>query len=98
VWADRYNRKFLIIFSDALTATSTLILAVIFLLGYQELWLILVVSAIRSVGAGIQMPAVNAFLPQIVPTNRLMRINSINGTIQPFIMIAAPVISGALLS
>ena len=98
VWADRYNRKFLIIFSDALTATSTLILAIIFLLGYQELWLILVVSAIRSVGAGIQMPAVNAFLPQIVPNNRLMRVNSINGTVQPFIMIAAPVISGALLS
>jgi len=98
VWADRYNRKFLIIASDVLTATSTLILALFFLLGYQELWLILLVSAIRSVGAGIQMPAVNAFLPQIVPTDRLMRVNSINGTLQPFIMIAAPVISGALLS
>jgi DHA3 family macrolide efflux protein-like MFS transporter len=98
VWADRYNRKFLIISSDILTASSTLILAVFILLGYQELWLILLVSAIRSVGAGIQMPAVNAFLPQIIPTSRLMRVNSINGTLQPFIMILAPVISGALLS
>ncbi len=98
VWADRYPRKILIISADVLTATSTLILAVFFLLGYQELWLIFLISGIRSVGAGIQSPAVNALLPQIVPTDRLLKINGINGTIQPFIMIAAPVISGAMLS
>jgi MFS transporter, DHA3 family, macrolide efflux protein len=39
-------------------------------------------------GAGIQGPAVGALLPQIVPTEKLMRVNSINSTIQPFIMIA----------
>lgn len=98
VWADRYPRKFLIIAADVLTASSTLILAVVFLLGYRELWLIFLISGIRSVGAGIQTPAVNAFLPQIVPTDRLMKVNSVNGTIQPFIMIAAPVLSGAMLS
>jgi DHA3 family macrolide efflux protein-like MFS transporter len=98
VWADRYPRKLLIIGSDLLTATSTLILALFFLLGYQELWMIFVLSAIRSVGAGIQSPAVNALLPQIVPGEKLLRVNSINGTLQPFIMIAAPVTAGALLS
>lgn len=98
VWADRYHRKYLIIGADVLTAASTLILAVFFLVGYQELWLIFLVSGIRSVGAGIQMPAVNAFLPQIVPAEKLLKVNSINGTINPFIMIATPIISGALLS
>ncbi|RPI58661.1 MAG: MFS transporter [Chloroflexi bacterium] len=98
VWADRYHRKFLIIGADLLTAVSTLILAVVFLFGYRELWLIFLVSAIRSVGAGIQAPAVNALLPQIVPTERLIKVNSINSTLQPFIMIAAPIVSGTLLS
>lgn len=98
VWADRYHRKFLIIAADTLTATSTLVLAVFFLLGYRELWLIFLVSGIRSVGAGIQSPAVGALLPQIVPSDRLIKVNSINGTIQPFIMIAAPVVSGGLMS
>lgn len=98
VWADRYHRKFLIIGADALTAVSTLILAIFFLLGYQELWMIFLVSGVRSVGAGIQMPAVNALLPQIVPTNRLIKVNSINSFLQPIIMIAAPVLSGALMS
>jgi DHA3 family macrolide efflux protein-like MFS transporter len=98
VWADRYPRKWLILGADVLTAVSTLILALFFLAGYRELWLIFLVSGIRSVGAGIQTPAVNALLPQIVPTDKLIRVNSINGTIQPFIMIAAPVVSGALMS
>lgn len=98
VWADRYHRKFLIIAADVLTAVSTLILAVFFLLGYRELWLIFLVSGIRSVGVGIQAPAVNALLPQIVPAERLIKVNSLNGTIQPVIMIAAPILSGAMLS
>ena len=98
VWADRYPRKFLIIAADSLTAVSTLILGVSFLLGYRELWLIFLIAGIRSVGAGIQSPAVNALLPQIVPTERLMKVNSINSTIQPFIMLTTPVLSGALLS
>jgi len=50
------------------------------------------------VGAGIQSPAVGALLPQIVPRENLIRVNGINGTIQPIIMIASPVLSGALLS
>lgn len=98
VWADRYSRKLLIISSDALTAVSTLILGLFFLFGYEELWLIFVVSGIRSVGAGIQLPAVNAFLPEIVPTDKLIRVNSLNGTIQPIFMIAAPILSGTMLS
>ena len=98
VWADRYPRKRLIIFADVLTAASTLLLAGFFLMGYRELWLIFLVSAIRSVGGGIQAPAVGALLPQIVPADRLIKVNGINGTLQPFIMIAAPVASGALLS
>lgn len=98
VWADRYPRKLLIIASDALTATSTLILAVFFLVGYQELWLLILVSAIRSIGAGIQAPAVGALLPQIVPADKLIRVNGINGTLQPIIMVTTPLISGALLS
>jgi MFS transporter, DHA3 family, macrolide efflux protein len=88
----------LILGADVLTAASTLVLALFFLFGYRELWLIFLVSAIRSVGAGIQAPAVNALLPQIVPVDRLMKVNSINSTIQPFIMILSPVLAGAMLS
>jgi MFS transporter, DHA3 family, macrolide efflux protein len=98
VWADRYPRKLLIIGADAMIAISTLILAGFFLMGYEQLWLLFVVSAIRSLGAGIQGPAVNALIPQIVPEDRLMRVNSINSTLQPVIMLVSPMAAGALLA
>jgi DHA3 family macrolide efflux protein-like MFS transporter len=98
VWADRYNRKVLIILSDALIATSTLVLAIVFLLGYNSMWLLFLVAAIRSFGAGIQTPAVSAMIPQIVPEEQLMRVNSINGTMMSMIFFVAPAIGGAILA
>ena len=55
-------------------------------------------SALRSVGAGIQTPAVNALLPQLVPQGDLMRYNGINATMQSVVQFAAPAAAGVLLS
>ncbi len=98
VWADRYNRKTLIILSDSLIAISTLILAILFLLGYDSLWLLFVMSAVRALGTGIQTPAIGAFLPQLVPEDKLTKVNATNGTIQSLVMLISPMISGALLT
>ncbi|MCM3781783.1 MFS transporter [Neobacillus mesonae] len=98
VWADRFNRKLMIVLADSLIAISTLILAILFLLGYDAIWLLFLMSAIRAVGTGIQTPAVGAILPQIVPEDQLTRVNGINGSIQAFIMIVSPMASGALLT
>ena len=67
-------------------------------MGYQELWLLFLVSGIRSLGAGIQTPAVNALIPQLVPAKQLMKVNGINGSIQSLTFIVAPAISGGLLA
>ena len=98
VWADRHNRKFLIMIADGAIAFSTLILAIIFMTGYKELWLLFLVSAIRSAGAGVQTPAVSALIPQLVPPDKLMRINGVNTTIQSLTMLVSPAVSGAVLS
>lgn len=96
VWADRLNRKALIIAADATIAVTTLALALVMLRGITELWLIFVTLAIRSIGAGIQMPAVSALIPQITPTSKLMRVNGLNGSIQSGMMLLAPAAAGAL--
>ncbi|MFE8697448.1 MFS transporter [Cytobacillus sp. FJAT-53684] len=98
VWADRYNRKILIILADGLIAIATLILAIVFLMGYEAIWLLFVMAAVRAVGAGIQTPAVGAILPQIVPKDKLTKVNGINGSIQAVIMFVAPMVSAALLT
>jgi MFS transporter, DHA3 family, macrolide efflux protein len=98
VWADRYNRKILIILSDSLIAISTLVLAILFLMGYEALWLLFLMSAIRAIGTGIQGPAVGAILPQMVPEDKLTKVNGTNGSIQALIMLVAPMVSAALLT
>lgn len=98
VWADRYNRKLLIVLSDTMIATVTLILAILFIAGYKEMWLLFTISAIRGLGQAVQMPAVSALIPQLVPEDKLMRVNGINSSIQSLIALASPITSGALLS
>lgn len=96
VWADRVNRKIMIIAADASIALATLGLAFLMLSGVSDLWLIFLVMAVRSVGAGVQMPAVSAVIPQIVPADKLMRINGINSSIQSVIGLLAPVAAAAV--
>lgn len=98
VWADRYNRKTLIILSDSMIAISTLILAILFFIGYDSVWLLFVISAIRAIGSGIQTPAVGALLPQLVPEDKLIKVNATNSSIQSVVTLVSPMISGALLN
>lgn len=96
VWADRVNRKIMIIAADASIAVATLGLALLMLSGVKDLWLIFLVMAVRSVGAGVQMPAVSAVIPQLVPADKLMRINGINSSIQSVTGLLAPVAAAAV--
>lgn len=98
VWADRLNRKVLVIAADGTIALTTLGLAIVMLNGYTELWLIYLTLAIRSAGAGIQQPAVAALIPQLVPQDQLMRINGIFQTISSAIMLLTPAAAAAILA
>ena len=70
VWADRYSRRRIIILADGMIAVATLVMACLMPLIPSEhglLTALLVMSALRSLGAGIQTPAVSAVIPSLVP-------------------------------
>ena len=46
--------------ADGFIALATLALAIFFLLGFRRMELLLIASVIRSLGAGVQTPAVGA--------------------------------------
>lgn len=98
VLADRFDRKKLIMLSDLGIALATLVLFVVFRLGYHGVWLLFLISALRSIGTSIQSPAVSAFLPQIVPEGQLMRANGLLASFQSAIALISPMVSGALMS
>ena len=101
VWADRHSRKKLIIGADSLIALVTflMVLAIPHITDKTIiLYSLLVMSVIRSFGAGIQTPAVNAVIPQLVPEDQIMRFNGINATMQSVVQFAAPAAAGVLLT
>lgn len=101
VWADRYNRKTIMIVADGGIAATTLLLA-LFLMskgsGTDILPHLVVVSAIRSLFGGIHLPAMNASIPQIVPEEKLARINGYNSTIQSIVQFVSPIAAGAIMA
>lgn len=101
VWADRYSRKKVIMIADAVIASVTLVMW-LFVPYMQDNALLLtgllIMSVIRSIGAGIQIPAVNAVIPQLVPEDQLMRFNGINATMQSLVQFASPMAAGAILT
>ena len=101
IWADRYNRKILIASADSLIAFVTLLMIFAIPLISSNTALLsslLVMSATRSLGAGIQTPAVQAVIPQLVPKGQLMRYNGIYATMQSIVNFAAPAAAGAVFS
>ena len=101
VWADRYSHKKLIILADCVITLATLMMFFVMPAISSDsvlLSALLIMSMIRSLGAGVQTPAVNAVIPRLVPEEHLMRYNGINATMQSIVQFAAPAAAGAVLS
>ncbi len=97
VWGDRHDRRWVIILADGGIALASLIVALFFIKGYESIWLIFLVSAIRSLGGGIQGPAISALIPQIVPRENLVRSNGIYSTIGNIIQLLSPILGAAMV-
>ncbi|GAA4716803.1 MFS transporter, DHA3 family, macrolide efflux protein [Promicromonospora umidemergens] len=96
VWADRHSRKLLIMGADTTIAVVTLGLALLMASGVDDLWVIYLALAVRSVFAGIQTPAVSAMIPQIAPADQLMRVNGMFQSIQSGMMLLAPALAAVV--
>ena len=83
VWTDRYNRKYIINIADGSIAFFSLIVAIFMMFGIDSYVILFICSAVRSIGMGVQQPAVNSFIPQIVPKEYLTRVNGIQSSIIP---------------
>jgi DHA3 family macrolide efflux protein-like MFS transporter len=98
VWADRLNRKMLMITADIGIALVTLIIAILFFMGIRDIWILFVVSVVRSFGQSVHQPAVSAVYPQIVPETHLVKVQGIAQGIQSSSMILMPLLAGLLLA
>ena len=93
---DRWNRRKVMIFADAIIALFTLVLAVLFALNLVQVWHIFVVLAFRAVGGTFHWPAMQASTSLMVPEEHFSRIAGINQALRGSLSIIAPPL-GALL-
>ncbi|MDR0407771.1 MAG: MFS transporter [Campylobacteraceae bacterium] len=99
VWADRFNRKYIINIADGAVAFVSLLAAVFIVTGFESIiGILFVCTVIRSFGQGVQSPSVGAFIPDIVPQKQLMRINGIQSSVQSSINLTAPAVSAAMMT
>lgn len=97
VAADRWSRQNLMVASDALLATLTLMLAILFSLGLGSLPLVLGILALRSTIQAFQGPATLAATGQLVPPGWLGRAAAMNQAVAGFSgILAAPLGAFAL--
>ncbi|MDR0733489.1 MAG: MFS transporter [Dysgonamonadaceae bacterium] len=98
VWADRFNRKYVINLSDGAVAFVSLLAALFIMAGFDGIVVLSCCTVIRSFGQGVQTPAVGAFIPDIVPQEYLMKINGMQSSIHSVVALTAPAISGAMMT
>lgn len=98
VFIDRWNRKKVMMLADTFIAACTLILAVLFWLGIAKMWFIFILLALRSVGSAFHMPAMQASIPLLAPSDQLTRIAGINQIIQSVGNIIGPAVGAFLVT
>ena len=74
---DRFQRRTVMIAADSLRFVSQAVLALLLILGTAEFWQLLVVQVIQGVGAAFFNPAMNGFVPEVVPGRRLQDANAL---------------------
>ena len=79
---DRWNRRKVMIISDAVIALFALILALLFLTGNAQIWFLYVMALVRGTLGIFHWTAMQASTSLMVPEKQLSRVAGMNQTLQ----------------
>lgn len=98
VWADRVNRRNVMIASDLGRAAVQATLAALLITDTAELWHVVVLGALYGVfDAGFQ-PAAGGLVPQVAGSEHLQRANALLGLARHVGMVVGPTLAGILIA
>ena len=95
VWADRKDRRLLLITSHVAVALALLLTVV---LGLTESELVLLPTFLAGIGLAIGAPVRAALVPALVPANRLMNGNAVNALGLALGAVAGPAVAGVAIN
>lgn len=98
VWIDRFSRKKVMIIADISVALSSLLLGILFFIGIKSLLLVYIVLFIRALGETFHKPALQAAIPQLVPSTELTKAGGFGQMINSACSMVGPMLGALLMS
>jgi hypothetical protein len=98
VFADRTNRRALMLSADVLRAGAQATLGGWVLAGHPPFWAFLALEAVVGTGTAWFTPAMTGVLPTVAAPDRLQQANSLWGTAQSVGLLAGPAIAGGIVA
>ena len=94
-FADRYDRRKLMIWSDIIRAAAIGTLGILSITGVIELWHMVVLMGFVGLGDAFFNPASSAMVPDVVPERDLAQANSLLATLRPLMVrLLGPALAG----
>lgn len=95
VFADRYDRRKLMIWADVIRAIAIGVIGILSITGAIELWHLIVLIAFVGLGDAFFNPASSAIIPDVVPEQDLAQANSLLATMRPLMInLLGPALAG----
>jgi MFS family permease len=97
--SDRLDRRRVMMFANATSGIAIGGIAVMTFLGAVTLWQLWILVAVHGVGVALFIPAAGAFVPEIVPAERLVEANVLRQSIRPLALrLVGPALGGVLVA
>jgi MFS family permease len=97
VFADRFSRRVVMLYSDVLRALAEIGLGMWIFLGTPPLWGFMALTAAVGIGSAFFSPALTGLVPQVVSEGKLSQANALNGLSGSIADIVGPAIAGAII-
>jgi DHA3 family macrolide efflux protein-like MFS transporter len=95
---DRWNRRWVMILADGITALFSAWLAYLFWANALQIWHVYLIGFVRALGNAFHQPAMQASTSLMVPNGHLARVAGMNQTLRGLLNIVAPPLGAFLMS
>jgi MFS family permease len=98
VVSDRFERRIVLMLSDAIRGSAIAVLGLLSVTGQLELWHAIVLVAVYGVGGALFTPAFTGIVRDVVPRDLLIEANSLEQFVRPLcVRLIGPAIGGVLI-
>ncbi len=95
---DRSDKRRLLVRSQALMATTSLVLATVVLTGVVELWMLYALSACNGIGLAFENPGRRSFIPEMVPREDVPNAVGLQSSLAAIARTVGPAIAGLVIA